>query len=156
MKEGEHLQVENLISREVSVFGNIVSFNIHDCVDGRYNCPNPVEELALQIQEALIKFPKMKEFIFIGQSKTFSYFVTSSRPTFMIFNSHNVDVNNRYPLNRRGQGFARVFACSSAQALARTILADAILASAEGAANTWAIYAIEIITNLGMKFEKLV
>lgn len=113
-------------------FGRMYTIFIHLCDTQELNDPNLKLNVTRSIEKCISAEAQRSGsptggrsgFLFVTCGKAMAFKVITSNPSFVMFNSHNVDLNNQYP-RRQGQvGCARLFQCLTAESLSTVLLAD--------------------------------
>lgn len=122
--ESDYLNVEDLLESFI-VDDNLVISTYEDITYGRF-CDSDLRSKLCECINVCCQRSKLtvsSGFLFTGQYKTV-FFVVKSDNTFWLFNSHCVDVNNRFPIQEPSEGTARLFKCANPEALASLLVAD--------------------------------
>ncbi|CAG5096718.1 Protein of unknown function [Cotesia congregata] len=116
--EADYLNVEDLLESFI-VDDNLVILTYEDITYGRF-CDSDLRSKLCECINVCCQRSKLSVssgFLFTGQQKTVSFVVRPDN-TFWLFNSHCVDVNNRFPIQEPSEGTARLFKCANPEALA--------------------------------------
>lgn len=139
----QHLSPEDLLTSFL-VFGDECHISIDQIGEGELTSQHLLDDITRSVTrcgDVHEKKSGKNGFLFIAHGKTVAFLVPqATQKSFFLFNSHNVDRNNRFPTKRCEKGMARLFRCVNAASLAMSLVADSPRCN-----GFWQIYMITVI-----------